>query len=156
MILTHPPSNAKSEEIFSFPIGRVMNFITDSMISVGIEFRKVDSTYGWSNEIIHMGGKYYDGDVYKLCFHPIKTLSVSQARYITSLFCCHDEYDNIDINNDVIAPKEWVNYLTFQTSITEESKPYDDGVLSGRIIVQIRLYGAYMLILDEKINSILC
>ncbi len=154
MVLAHPPSNISKQDIFTFPIGRVMKFITERMLLMGIEFEEKHGVY--VNDIIHMGGKYHDDDVYKLCFYPLSTLSEQQARNITEMFCCHDEYDNTDIHNDVIAPKEWVDYLTFQLPINKTSIPYEDGVMGGRIIVQFRLYGAFMLILDDKINNILC
>ncbi len=155
MVITHPPKNCSSENFYNFPIGRLMIFLTDKMTSYGISFKRKDKIpqYKWDNDIIYMAGSHYEDDVYKLCFK-IDSISHSQASLITSIFCCHNDYTNTDINDSIIAPKEWVDYLTFQTHIGDNI--ILDDVIGGRIIVQIRLSGAYMLILDEKINKILC
>ncbi|MFM2394867.1 MAG: hypothetical protein RLZZ546_2850, partial [Bacteroidota bacterium] len=110
----------------------------------------------YDNNILYMGQhNSFSDDTYKICFYPSHIISFDQAKKITRLFCNQDDYTKITSNYDVLNPKYWVNYLTFQTPIASKKEPYVNGEMGGRIIVELYLNKLVAEFRKEKIKKIL-
>ncbi len=162
-----------TDNYFEYPIGRVLEYFTNKMVSYGITFEtyKVDEigndgnkiyrphhkTYPYINHIIYMymGGNYgYSEDTYKLYFYPSHTLSYEQAKKITSIFCNHDDCFQTNNHGNIINGKIWLEYLRFQIPIEKEIKKLIE-VLGIRIIVEFRLNQFLAELRKEKIKKLL-
>ncbi len=104
--------------------------IIDKMVNCGIEIHNSNVTHMYNDRLPHM----YSEDCYKLNINPKNKLSIEQAKKITALFCNHEDYYNSFDN-----VKNWVSYLEFQIPIYSTVRPYKNGELYGRIIVEFYL-----------------
>jgi hypothetical protein len=83
----------------------------------------------------------------------VSFLTENEANFICQLFTNSSNYKESNKYGDILSPKEYVDYLTFQCSI-DDNYIYEDGVLDGRFIVQIKVNDLIQFIRDDKLNSI--
>jgi len=81
-------------------------------------------------------------------------LTKGEASFICQMFTHSKDYLATNQMDNILNPKNHVEYLTFQCQITDNWIK-EDGVLNGRFIVQFKVDETIQHIREEKIDSIL-
>jgi hypothetical protein len=165
--MLHPPIEVRdkyyyyTDIFYEYPIGRLLDYFTKKMLDNNILFsdngvndkgydkngqkRPHDKTYPYNNVILYdsytNGKDSYDTDLYELKFYIREELTVEQKKFITSMFCNHDDYNLSDNFGNVNDTKNWVYNIRFNNT--------------GEISVRLFLSKAIGLIRKDKISKLL-
>ena len=164
-MIHHPPKELcdkyyyYTDIFYEYTIGRLLDYYTkkllDNNIALGIieaddndydknrRLRPHNKIYPYNNHIIYDYYKDNNGDInlYEFKFHIKETLSDKQKKYITSLFCEHDNYGSINYLGNVNNVKNWVQQFRFNDT--------------GEITVKLLLNKAIIFLRKDKISKLL-